>query len=374
MSEFKVEVVRVGPITKHPNADSLSCTEVNGLPVIIKTGSLTEGDKAVYVPEDSVVPCIEPAFAFLAKHSEETARVRPIRLRGVYSEGLLIPARDLLGSATEATPVGHDVAALLGIVKYETPVTSGPRLVSRATQSEKDPGCAPRYDMEPYLKNKWLFKEGDPVVVTEKIHGCNFRAVYKDGRLFVGSHNTWRRAPRPPSKARAWLQAAGAFFTGKNWRHAYADGMRPMQADPWWLIARRLNLEESLRECPGVAIYGEIYGHVQDLKYSVPESDLVHFRAFDVFDSNRHQWMPYLAAREFCRERGVLFVPSVYRGPFNVEKVMAARGGVSALDGVTMREGVVICRDDGLSKPTRENLKLISEEYKLRKGDTTEFH
>jgi len=37
MSEFKVEIVKVGKIGKHPNAYSLSITHVYDYPVIIKT-------------------------------------------------------------------------------------------------------------------------------------------------------------------------------------------------------------------------------------------------------------------------------------------------------------------------------------------------
>jgi hypothetical protein len=55
MPEFSCPVVRVGPVTKHPNADSLSITEVDGCPVIIKTTDFKEGDLAVYVPIESVV-------------------------------------------------------------------------------------------------------------------------------------------------------------------------------------------------------------------------------------------------------------------------------------------------------------------------------
>lgn len=38
MSEFKVEVVKVGPVEKHPNADSLGITKVYDYPVIVKKG------------------------------------------------------------------------------------------------------------------------------------------------------------------------------------------------------------------------------------------------------------------------------------------------------------------------------------------------
>lgn len=65
-SEHRVEVVRLGPITKHPDADTLSITTVlGGYPVILRTGEYKEGDLAVYVPIDSVVPENDPRWEFL---------------------------------------------------------------------------------------------------------------------------------------------------------------------------------------------------------------------------------------------------------------------------------------------------------------------
>ena len=38
MSDFVCPVLKISKIDKHPNADSLSITEVEGCPVVIKTG------------------------------------------------------------------------------------------------------------------------------------------------------------------------------------------------------------------------------------------------------------------------------------------------------------------------------------------------
>ena len=62
MSEGAVQVVRIGPVRKHPNADTLSVTDIHGgYPVIFRTGDYHEGDLAVYVPVDSIVPAADPA-------------------------------------------------------------------------------------------------------------------------------------------------------------------------------------------------------------------------------------------------------------------------------------------------------------------------
>ena len=43
MSEWKVQVVKVGALTKHPNADRLMLTKVFDYPVIIAVGEFQEG-------------------------------------------------------------------------------------------------------------------------------------------------------------------------------------------------------------------------------------------------------------------------------------------------------------------------------------------
>lgn len=378
-SEFKVEVVRVGALTKHPNADSLSCTTVNGLNVITKTGGLAEGDLAVYIPEDSVVPLKNPVFEFLRRHDEDTvARIKAVRLRKIYSEGLLIPVRELgIGNPS----VGSDVAKELGIVKYEQPVNTNSKVAMRAEKQAKDPGCAPRYDMEPFLKNAdFTFQEGEEVVCTEKIHGCNARFVVKNGVFFVGSHNTFRSAPRKPSVFLGYLNGLkSAFFTGsknltfkERFQRGFAAKATPPKPDPWWKVAQDYNLEEELREAQGVVVYGEVYGQVQDLTYGVTDEEIVKFAAFDVFDSVAGRWLDYDEAKGFCAQRGIPFAPEIYRGPYSRAVVEPLRTGKSLVDGKTIREGFVIRRASDL-KFGRASLKLVSEEYKLRK-EGTEFH
>lgn len=377
-SEFKVEVVVVGRLTKHPNADSLSCTTVNGLNVITKTGGLMEGDHAVYIPEDAVVPLNKPVFEFLRRHPEDThARIRAVRLRKIYSEGLLLPVCDLgIGDP----PVGLDVAKELGIVKYEQPINENTRIAMKAEKSAKDPGCAPRYDMEPFLKYADVtFIEREDVVCTEKIHGCNFRAVVKDGTLYVGSHNTFRLHPRKPSKLAGFFHGLKlALFGSKkytmkeNFNRGYLARTSAIKLDPWWTIATRLDLKTKLADADGFALYGEVYGQVQDLKYGVSEEEVVRFAAFDVYDSHTGRYLPYDLARAFCDKRGIPFVPELYRGPYVKEVVRPLCGGKSALDPKTIREGFVIRRTDE-STNGRASLKLVSEEYKLRK-EGTEFH
>lgn len=131
-SEFDPRIVRIGAVERHPGADTLSITNVEGNPVVMKTGSFTEGDLAVYIPVDALVPTNLPEFSFLAKEGKTHHRIRAAKLRGVFSMGLLVSISDELAHALEAEYgavypddqedwVGVNVAEQLSILKYETP-------------------------------------------------------------------------------------------------------------------------------------------------------------------------------------------------------------------------------------------------------------
>ena len=219
MSEFKVTVVRVGKIENHPNADRLDKTQVWDYPVIMAKGEFKEGDLAVYVPVDSQVPGDDPRWAFLQGHN----RIKAKRLRGIYSQGLLT-------KADPAWKEGDDVCEALKITKYEPPLP-----MQTGGDNEHCPFFYPTYtDIEGLRRWPDILKEGEEVVLTEKIHGANMRAAYKEGRLWMGSH-TGIKKPDPENL--------------------------------WWRAAYENKLEETLAKMPGILFFGEVFGSVQDLHY-----------------------------------------------------------------------------------------------------------
>src|SRR6266566_6907934 len=174
MSEFRVQVIEISKYGKHPNADTLSITHVLGdYPVIFRTGDYETGDKAVYIPVDAIVPNNDPRWEFLGGHN----RIKAKKLRGIFSMGLLT-------TADPSWEVGQIVQDELRILKYEPPI-----LVGGGGDNERCPFDFPIYtDIEGYRKFSNILKEGEEVILTEKLHGCNSRFVWKDDRLWVGSH------------------------------------------------------------------------------------------------------------------------------------------------------------------------------------------
>lgn len=163
MSEFQVVVVQIGRVEKHPGADNLSITYVHGgYPCIIRTGDFQEGDRAAYIPVDSLCPLNDMRFVFLKKESsKEYHRVKAIRLRGIFSMGLLIPAED-------EWQVGQNIQEELRIRKYEPP-----EAIQMGGENEQCPFQFPVYtDVEGLRKWHSVFQDGEQVAVSEKIHGC----------------------------------------------------------------------------------------------------------------------------------------------------------------------------------------------------------
>lgn len=102
MERKLVTIRKISKVEKHPNADTLDICTVDGWKVITKLGEFEEGDLVVYFEVDSFLP-IRPEFEFLRKFcykklsdDSEGFRLKTIRLRGILSQGLLMPVDILL--------------------------------------------------------------------------------------------------------------------------------------------------------------------------------------------------------------------------------------------------------------------------------------
>lgn len=313
-SERHVTVVRIERIEPHPNADRLSITRIHGgYPVVIRSDEFREGDLAVYVPVDAIVPP-EARWAFL----KDQRRIRARRIRGTFSMGLLAVAEP---GWTEGQRVGE----LLGITHHEP-------IVERPDEDERDPGSIPHYtDVEPLRRWEEILRPDEEVVVTEKIHGTNGRFGWVDGRLWCGSRTRFK-----------------------------VPGV-----SQWWRIADAYGLAAKLAADPGLVLYGEVYGRVQELRYGV--DDAVRLIVFDALDLALGRYLDYDRFVERVDRLGLPQVPVLYRGPWR-DLPPGLAEGPSVLGGGHVREGFVV-------RPTVERfddrvgrviLKLHGEGYLTR--------
>lgn len=328
MSEWKVRVVRLGKIGKHPNADALEITDVEGTPVIMRSGLWKPGDLGCYIPIDSLMPNTPENLELFGKK----LRVKAKKLRGIFSRGMLYP----LPEGLTDPKIGQIIHEQMGITKWEPPAE---QLMSRGRQeSTPQHFIFPEYTSIEGLR-KWKGAlEAHPtatreVIITEKIHGSNARFCHDGTRLWVGSHRQIK-AEDP-----------------KVW---------------WWRVAQNMDLASKLALAPLTVFYGEVFGKgVQDMSYGTD----ITFRIFDTLDGKTGTFHDWDVTKELTAKVGLELVPELYRGPWGgFDAHVGLAEGKSTIGGDHVREGYVV-------KPTTETwdplygrviLKLIGEGYDLR--------
>jgi RNA ligase (TIGR02306 family) len=387
MSAFACPVVRV-KIEPHPNGDQIELARVGDYLSVVKKGQFKDDDLAVYIPEQSVLP--EWMLKQLGFWDEVNGkgklsggpgnRVRAARLRGVVSQGLLYPVThedaqfcgqlDLLANDTEETAVefGEDVAVFLGIVKYEPAVPS--HMAGRVVGV--DFGATHGYDFENLKKTPTLFDDGEDVVITEKIHGTlmsisvvpteQSNDKYYRGRVVVTSKGMGARGMILDfnDDTNLYIQTAK--------KHGLMDSMLDSFGE---------SVDEEGRP---VFLFGEVFGKtlggsgVQDLTYT---NEPLDYRAFDTCIGNRgdERYAPHDVFMEVCKGLNIKPVPVLYRGPYSKEIVLEHTDGKTTL-GNCIREGVVVksANEDRSRHFGRKIAKSVSNDYLLRKGNTTEFN
>jgi len=322
VSTHSVNIIEINEVRKHPNADRLEIIPVGGWQAVVKAGQFSAGDRAVYIEPDYTVPTDRAEFAFLAKEGKERHRLKAIRLRGALSFGLLIPVPDEFADCE----VGADVMSEMGIERYEPPVKLAGS--DELPESEWPPLFSSKFDVEALEKFPDILIPGEPVIVTEKIHGANARYVWTGGIFYIGSRTRWLK----PDVGHAWNIAAAT------------DG----------------RIREWCIDHPDTVLYGEVYGPVQSLKYGVGG---VRFAAFAA--SYRGEWLDTGALLD---DPDLPTVPLIYKGPWTPETILPLAETDSTVDGAGdghMREGIVIVpiaeRRDAILG--RVALKHISNRY-----------
>lgn len=331
MSTHAIEIVEIGDILPHLNADRLAITHVFGWQCCIGKDDFKKGDKAVYIPPDFLCPLSHPSFAFLDKHNGKThEHIKVRRFKGALSQGLIIPVPEEL----KELPVGTNVIEQLGIERYEPPL---PKSTGGDFVGGPSGLYTPKFDVENYQRYRDKFVAGEEVCLTEKLHGCNSRFVYaqnKDGEWtqFVGSHTNW---------------------------------MKEDEKNIWWMAFRQCPaIGEWCKANPLKILFGECFGRVQRMVYGAGKND-IFFAGFAILEKN--VWLDYYVCQELIKPfPGLKWVPLVYRGPFDEKKALELAELDSIVPGANhLAEGVVIVpvKERTDSEIGRVCLKLVSNRY-----------
>ena len=288
-------VVEVVPIRlePHPNADSLSIVRVfDGYTCCVRTVDWEGKTKGAYIPPDSIVDSSRPEFSFLAGHE----RIKVKKLRGIVSMGLLVPV-------AEDVPLGIDLAESLGVTHYDPPLP----LSSGGEAASAPAGYRPAYDVDTLRRYAHVFTPGEPVWITEKIHGASARYCWLAGTMHVGSRTEWKRE-------------------GKD--------------NLWWKVVESYpELTEFCRANPDITVYGEVYGNVQDLKYGAGSGE-IRFAVFDLLKGA--EWINPAEARQMAST--LPWVPLLSDHTlFDLKTILELAEGESLIANANhIREGIVV--------------------------------
>ncbi|MGW0906385.1 RNA ligase (ATP) [Streptomyces sp. NPDC002853] len=357
MSTLRV-TAEVLTIHEHPNADALELAQVGLYRAVVAKGAYRTGDTALYIPEQSVLPAELIAELGLTGRlaGGKADRVKAVRLRGELSQGIVCRPRALAEvDLARAAADGTDFADRLGVVKWVPPIPP-----TMSGDVEPAPDLLPWVDIENIQRHPDIFAPGEPVVLTEKLHGSACLLTYvagegesEGGRVHVSSKGFG-------SKSLALKEDPRNLY----WRAVHGHGVVAEAA----ALAERLGARR-------VGIYGEVYGAgVQDLTYGADgRRETLGYAVFDVRAEidGEVRWLDPAA---LLKDRLPL-VPRLYEGPYDAERVLEIASGRETVSGraLHLREGVVIRPAVERYSPVtggRAIAKAVSADYLTRKGGT----
>lgn len=372
---YKVPYTSILDIQPHNNAERLEVATVYGFQVIVSKGRYKIGDKAVYVPIDSILSekLEKILFPEDSKIKLNNSRVRQIKIRGLASQGMLINPDEIASLVNPAyLKDEQDLKLILNVKKYEPPVktvnlNSGPK-GQRNKKHEH-----PLFHKYNGLDNiKWFpnkFNEQTEVVIQEKLHGTNARASVMP---FVGNSLL--------KKIKIFLKLAPATencYGSNNVEISAKSTYKGFYGeDVYGKVLSGIDVFSKLKL--GESAFGEIVGPgiQKGYSYGLKEHKFVLFDVKVLQADGTQVWLSPDEVEAFAKERGFDFVPVLYKGPFNKELAYSMSKGRSEFNDKSekVREGIVIKSAKEYSiGGNKQALKWVSEEY-LADTSNTDDH
>ena len=286
----------IGEVRPIEGADNIEQVLVGGWNAITKKGEYQFGDKVVVATTDAVIPQPLSDLMEVTNYLRKGQRVRTVKLRGVYSECLLIPFKYLAPKSLDNNVnEGDDMMTILGITKYEPPVKTVQLSVGgRKIKYHQNPNFKVYYKFPNQKNVPDMFNDEDEVVITRKLHGTNARyGIVRKKKLSL-----WDRVKM--LFGNQW--AAFEYVYGSHNVEKGSDSQGFYDTDVWKTVANTYNIRGKLWDyvkdtyepfdlTEGVVIYGEIYGAGIQKNYEYGLTD-VKFAGFDVEVDGEYQ--PYI--------------------------------------------------------------------------------
>ena len=311
----------IGSVSEIPGADNIELVTVGGWNAITKKGEYKVDDLVIVATTDAVIPQKLSDDLGVTNYLRKGQRVRTVKLRGVYSECLIMSLSQVFKSnmSVDGFVEGQDMMEVLGITKYEPPakvitLVSGGRKV----KYHQNPNFHVYYKVPNQKNVPDMFNEEDEVVITRKLHGTNARygivrkktlSLWDRVRLFFG--NQW---------------AGFEYVYGSHNVEKGSESQGFYSTDVWDDVARKYDIRKKLWEHvretydyleSGFIVYGEIYGAGIQKNYDYGLTD-IKFAGFDVEVDGKYEG--YLAEVAHFDVMDLPKVENLYWGHWNKEK------------------------------------------------------
>ena len=318
-------IARIGEIIPIPGADNIEIALAGGWQAITKKGEYKVDDLVAIATTDAVIPQGLSDAMNVTNYLRKGQRVRTVKLRGMYSECLVIPNQFL---PVGYNPEGKDLMDSLSIFKYEPPAVQVQLASGRKIRYQKNPNFHVYYKF-PNMKNvTGMFIDTDLVQITRKLHGTNARyGIVKKTKLSL-----WDKIKKFLWLADEWIDYE--FVYGSHNVEKGSDSQGFYDTDVWRTVADKYDIKNKLwafvkNHKPseignGVVVYGEVYGPGIQKNYDYGLKEL-EFAGFDImWDGNylsvEETWYTMTGNKgSFIGGVDLPHVPILYTGPWSQE-------------------------------------------------------
>ena len=276
-------VARINEIKPIEGADKIEQGVIGGWNCIIQKGQYKVDDLVAVATTDAVIPQHLSDDMNVTNYLRKGGRVRTVKLRGVYSECLIIPIEKTGLFKYEFTE-GKDLMDIMYIHKYEPPAVQIQLSSGRKVKYYQNPNFGVYYKF-PNLKNvKGMFTGEDLVEITRKMHGTNARyGIVRKWKLSI-----WDKVKR--FFGAEWVEYE--YVYGSHNVEKGSDSQGFYSTDVWRTIDNKYKIREKLWDLfkrykdyyeikEGIVIYGEIFGEGIQKNYDYGLKE-IEFAGFDV--------------------------------------------------------------------------------------------
>ena len=400
---YVVEIDSIEPIIGSDNCDAAI---VGGWRILVRKGTFSPGDLAIYFEIDSKVDTTRPEFAFLEKKGGKVKTQRyTFGGKGLMiSQGLLMHPNDfgwkvytdgdgtryvhIDGKSHSADDETRFLTKELGVIysveednsrkaasvdKYKKMARRNPKIFKQPWArwmmnrqwgrkvmffffgKKKDkkngwPSWVVKTDEERVQNMPWILNDKSSWIATEKIDGSSTTFTMKRGKKHLFGRD----------KNEFYVCSRNVVFDKPDKECFYSTNVYQEMAIKYKVEAFLRTFLDKNHDVEWVTLQGETFGEgIQKRDYSLKGHD---FMGFNLIDSKHGRWNS-VEAKEVCRAADIPWVPILDTNfilPDTVDELLAIATGDSVVDN-GMREGIVFRSQDGI-----KSFKAVSNEFLLK--------